>query len=122
MQAAASYQPQVAEFLISKGASVHAVDASYFTALHYAADTDNSSSILNVLLQHGASEHASYHVDSPSPLDMAAMRGRLQSVEVLIAAGADTLRSSASGCTALHFAVHCGHAALVKLFLQHGLH
>jgi ankyrin repeat protein len=44
----------------------------------------------------------------------------LENVKLLIAAGAEVTRPTLKGITALHSAAEQGHAAVVKLLLQHG--
>lgn len=55
-----------------------------------------------------------------TPLHWAAMRGRLEVVEALIAAGADVDGASISGITALSAAVAGGNVPIVKRLLTAG--
>jgi uncharacterized protein len=110
---------ELAVCLLREGASVHAVDTLYCTALHHAAVFDDRGSIIKLLLQHGADLNV-INYGGTVPLHFAVKCGSLANAEVLIAAGADVAHSDAAGNTALHIAVRDGRAADVKLLLEHG--
>jgi ankyrin repeat protein len=99
--------------------SVHAVDGHKLTALHHVAVFDDRSSIIKLLLQHGADANA-INNGGIVPLHFAAKCGSLANTGVLVAAGADVAHSDVSGSTALHIAVRNGCAAVVKLLLELG--
>jgi ankyrin repeat protein len=83
MYAVKANEDQVVKLLISKGASIHHVDADGMTALHYAArDFDNKPgaafTIFNDLLNAGASLEIADNAGR-SPLDIAMANGKFNS-------------------------------------------
>jgi uncharacterized protein len=99
MQAALSNQLALAEYLLAKGADVHAADHGGLNALHCAADNSSKAGLVRLLLAKGASVHAASD-EGVQPLHTAAAPARF------------------GGC--LLIAASEGHAQMVQLLLRHG--
>jgi len=98
-----------AQRLVAAGAAINRVG---WTPLHYAA-SGGGVDVLRWLLEQGA------QIDAPSPnrstaLMMAARYGASESVEVLLARGADTQLRNDRGLTAADFARSAGRDKLVE--------
>ena len=99
-------------YLLDAGAEIdHAMPRGGETALHHAADNDQTAAI-RLLIQHGADvNHRTKH-NGPSelnfgafsgetPLHVAAVRGDREMIETLLAGGADKTVKTANGETPL---------------------
>jgi ankyrin repeat protein len=118
MQAALSNQLALAEYLLAKGADVHAADHGGLNALHCAADNSSKAGLVRLLLAKGASVHAASD-EGVQPLHTAAGTGSVAIAELLLAAGADAAAPARfGGC--LLIAASEGHAQMVQLLLRHG--
>jgi uncharacterized protein len=106
----------VLKLLMQHGVDISATTPTGMTLLMYAAISQPRTA--EFLINNGISVHALDHNGS-SALHYAAISGQLDSLKVLIAAGADVLQSDATGSTALHAAVRYGHSVAVKLLLEH---
>jgi outer membrane protein assembly factor BamB len=86
--------------LLARGADVNAKNAYGATALSFAADKGHLA-VVKVLLDHKADVNVRDTFYKSSPLDWAIMRGHVDIVRLLVAAGAhgtdDALRSAAAG-------------------------
>jgi ankyrin repeat protein len=119
--AAASYgKLECAEWLLSRGAQVNAIDSMGFTALHAAAAEDHAERMLQLLLASGADVSACNEDGGDALCILACNRGSAQSAQLLVAAGADVTHTDNQGIGALHFAVANGKTELVQLLLQSG--
>ena len=97
--------------LLERGA---VVNRAGWTPLHYAASGGHAG-IVNLLLERGAQVDA----ESPNkttPLMMAARYGTEESVDRLLASGADTTRTNELGLRAVDFARMSGRDFLVRKF------
>ncbi|WP_185970028.1 ankyrin repeat domain-containing protein [Tepidimonas alkaliphilus] len=102
----------IVQALIGRGAQVNRPG---WTPLHYAATgkTDAALPITRLLLEH----HAYIDAESPNrstPLMMAALYGRSEVVELLLAEGADPTLRNQQGLDALDFARHSGREHVVQ--------
>jgi ankyrin repeat protein len=120
---AAIGQPRIAEFLISSGVSVHAVDGEGCIALHYAAVSGQCDS-LGVLIAAGADV---LHCDRTGGTALhAALRcSRLAAVKVLLEHGADTVVNAVqckkwSDYCQVTALMMCDDTAILKLLLTAG--
>jgi len=78
------------EALLESGASVNATTTnSHVTALHLAAQTVGGAESVKVLIEYGADLNAREGAAEQTPLMFAAASNRVESVELLLAAGAD---------------------------------
>eukprot|EP00953_Heterococcus_sp_UTEX-ZZ885_P030945 16300-Heterococcus_DN1.PRE.1 len=112
-----------AEWLIESGAVVGtAAAADGCTALHTASQQGRTS-VIALLLAHGADVHSADH-SGLTALDMAAWGGHTEAAKALIAAGADVNHTDNQGSPCLHRAVdsslNSGHTDTVQLLLESG--
>jgi len=74
---------EIAGLLISQGADIHQRGVNDYTALHYAAAT-NDVSLLRLLLSHGADANARTRIDDFStPLEEAERAGSSEAADIL---------------------------------------
>ena len=94
--------------LLQDGANVALTDNRLgCSALHFAAggSSDNSGEILRCLIENGADVNGVNKVKH-TPLMIAAIRGHINALTLLIKHGADVDLQDSDGCKALHFAVY----------------
>ena len=93
--------------LLQDGANVALTDKRLgCTALHFAAgSSDNSGEILRCLIENGADVNGVNKVKH-TPLMIAAIRGHINALTLLIKHGADVDLQDSDGYKALHFAVY----------------
>lgn len=108
----------IAEFLISSGADVNAVDDEGETPLMYAASQCSTTEIAEVLLGRGAYLNRPGH--SSSPLRTAIWHERVEFSKFLLEKGADVNEKDDKGWTALHSAAYKGSTKGVSLLLGYG--
>jgi ankyrin repeat protein len=89
----------------------------------------NHSEIVKLLLDYGADTNSRFQQSGfnakevnmgPSPLRVAAMKGHLDIVKLLLEGGAIVDACGQTGRTALHWAALKGHRDIVKLLLDYG--
>jgi ankyrin repeat protein len=107
--AAAAYQREIAEVLVTRGASVHARNRLTLQPLHLAATTnhwnpDAQAKTIAYLLSAGADPNASDRL-GVTPLHRAVRTRSAGAVTALIVGGADPRKKNRSGSTPLHLAV-----------------
>ena len=125
--AAEKCRPEVAAFLINKGAMIDAADKSQFTPLHEAA-ANGCPSVASLLLEHNANANVITENLSPfhsilSPLHLAAAHceaSHLRVAELLIQAKADPNLKDSAGETALHAAARKNCVAMARILLLGG--
>jgi hypothetical protein len=139
--AAAAYDLQISNKLISKGANVQAKNRRGAEPLHYAADgspnarhwnPDAQSAVIAALIAAGADPNCE-DKSGVAPLHRAVRTRCTAAVQALIVNGADPRMKNKSGSTPLHLAVQdtgrggSGSAAaraqqgeIIKLLLSHG--
>jgi hypothetical protein len=139
--AAAAYQRDIAEDLVSRGANLSSRNRHYAQPLHYAADgnpescrwnPDAQSAVIEYLIKAGANPDAEDKM-GVTPLHRAVRTRCAAAVRALLANGADALRKNGRGSTPLHLAVQntgrggSGSAAsreqqgkIILLLLDHG--
>jgi ankyrin repeat protein len=139
--AAAAYQHDIAEELVSRGANVSARNRRGAEPLHYAADgtpgspswnPDAQHAVVEFLIGVGANPNCE-DKDGVTPLHRAVRTRCTPAVRALLSNGADALRKNKRGSTPLHLAVQntgrggTGSAAsreeqreIIRLLLSHG--
>jgi hypothetical protein len=139
--AAAAYQREIAEDLISKSANVRARNRRGAEPLHYAADgapgscwwnPEGQHAVVELLIEAGADPNAE-DKSGVAPLHRAVRTRGTPAVRALLANGADVRRKNKSGSTPLHLAVQdtgksgAGSAAareeqaeIIRVLLRHG--
>jgi hypothetical protein len=139
--AAAAYQRDIAEELVSRGANVSARNRRGAEPLHYAADgipgsdawnPDSQYAIVEFLIRAGADPN-SEDKSGVAPLHRAVRTRCAAAVRALLTNGADALRRNKSGSTPLHLAIQntgrggTGSEAarkeqteIIRLLLDHG--
>jgi len=142
MTASQSGNAEVVQALLQAGADPDVAATRGQTALMWAANRGHSG-VVGALLEHGANHSATslvrnqyvksekeqdshpaykYWIEEGgnTPLIFAARAGDLQSVKLIVGAGADTNQLSAFGTSPLIMAVHGGNAAIVEYLLEQG--
>jgi ankyrin repeat protein len=139
--AAAAYQRDIAEELVSRGANVSARNRRGAEPLHYAADgipgsvawsPDAQYAVVEFLITAGADPNSA-NKSGVVPLHRAVRTRCTPAVRALLINGADAVRRNASGSTPLHLAVqntgrggsgstasHEEQAKIIRLLLLHG--
>jgi ankyrin repeat protein len=139
--AAAAYQRNIAEELVSRGANVSARNRRGAEPLHYAADgtpgspswnPDAQQAVVEFLIEVGADPNAEDKT-GVTPLHRAVRTRCTPAVRALLSNGADALRKNKGGSTPLHLAVQntgrggTGSPAareeqteIIRLLLSHG--
>lgn len=105
--------PESAALLLRAGAEVNdvALHAMRVTPLNSAAAARHRE-VAEMLLDHGADVEACEH--GFTPLHSAAHNGDLDLTELLLVCGADPVRRTADGRTALDLALEAGHAEVAE--------
>ncbi len=107
MWAVAQQHVDVAHLLIENDADLHARTKVWYQLENTAGNTNTSG---NFRMAHGGS----------TPLLFAARNGDVETVRVLVEAGADVNDTAASGARALVIAAHSGHGPLGIYLLEQG--
>ncbi len=109
--AARCFHPEVAEFLLARGAEIEARTNKGFTPLHYAAQ--GSCQTARLLLSRKANVKAKSE-GGETPLHLAARTGAVDMVTLLIAHGADVNARSNDGETPLFAAILTNELDYIK--------
>ncbi|KFG86493.1 hypothetical protein MANI_109817 [Metarhizium anisopliae] len=105
-------------FLLQFQPDVNARDLLDWTPLHYACNACSDSGVVQYLLDLGRAQVNAQGIDGVAPLHLAAMNGNIETVKLLIRAGAALDIQDASGTTALHWAAFKGHEAIVEYLYE----
>ena len=116
-KAAARGRKDIVQLLLSKGASVEAMDRVKGTPLHVASRNGHTSTV--ELLTKGTSIEATDKYNC-TPLHLAAYSGHTSTVQLLLLKGASTEARSSSGRTPLHYAILGGYTSTAELLLAKG--
>jgi ankyrin repeat protein len=100
--------------LLSAGVDVDAICGKGCTPLLHGVELGLAATVA-LLLNAGAAPSTT--CTGLTPLHEACRQGRLEIVDLLLRAGADTTARDAGGATALHVAISGGHTAVVRLLL-----
>ena len=112
------HQTEVAALLIASGADVNAVDGQGTTPI-YMPVVEGDKAMVKLLLEKGADPNARERNRGDTLLHAAAVAGRLDVAELLIAHGADATAKNAVGVPPLLVAVQSGHRAVAELIAKH---
>lgn len=107
---------QIARLLIRKGAAVNATTRDGQTPLHLAKD----AATIRLLLENGASVKAVDHTLKQQPLHCAAMKGDVESIQLLLNHGAERDAPRYDGHTPLDEAAFGGRTDAVALLIKLG--
>ena len=105
--------------LVARGADVNTAQGDGMTALHWAAENDDTE-IVAILITAGAVLDPATRNGAFTPLHLASRVGNASTVQVLLEAGADIDRRTSNGSTALHFAAASGRVEAIASLLGHG--
>ena len=120
MLAAKRNRPEVVEFLLKKGANLDMKNRKGKAAMHYAAQY-GSLEVLKVLFKHLSKKTLEQPgPEKMTPLIVAATKGQLQAVELLLNQGANPKKRDKLRRTALLQAVKNGYADIASLVIAHG--
>lgn len=115
--AAANGRRDCVPYMLQLQSDVNARDILDWTPLHYACNASQFSVVQRVL-EEGRSQVNAQGIDGVAPLHLAAMNGSIETVQILIQAGAALDIQDASGTTALHWAAFKGHEAIVEYLYE----
>jgi ankyrin repeat protein len=107
---------EIVWLLLLDGADLNRLEQGW-SAL-FLATTNPSSEIAELLLDAGAAVDVGLYKETP--LMRASGHGYLDTVQLLVARGADLNRADSQGHTPLHYAAEGGHHAVVKFLLDTG--
>jgi ankyrin repeat protein len=122
-EAAATGRSAVAAFLLRAGASVDAVDARGWTALHYAATAclaGENLQLVRVLTAGGADLNARTAEGGRTPLHHAAATGLVDVTRFLLEHGADAHAPDTAGVLPVESAMAMGHEDVVVVLAERG--
>ncbi|NWX52724.1 ASB3 protein, partial [Steatornis caripensis] len=107
--------------LIQQGYSIDVADNRGWVPIHEAAAHDSSECLRLLVCAAPSDDYInSKTFEGMCALHLSARHGSLESVRVLVEAGADPNEVTTEATTALFLAVENGHADIVKFLLQHG--
>jgi ankyrin len=104
--------------LLKEGSDINGANKNAQTPLHLAAD-DGNSSVVRILLEHGAIVDAIETAAGYTPLHYAAARGHAEACEILIRFGADHDALTRNQDSPLHLAIEQGRAGVVAVLLKY---
>lgn len=105
--------------LLRNGADVNAAQSDGMSALHWAAQNDDTS-VIEVLLYAGANVAATTRLGGYTPLHLAGRAGNASALDALLAGGTDPEVRTSTGVTALHFAAAAGRTDAIDVLVRHG--
>lgn len=110
----------VVHLLIRYGADPALVDAQHFNALHLAVHSSSAFLVAYLLFTLQPLAVDSQDPEGHSALAWACYQGDAISVELLLRAGADVLKTDHAGLTPLHWAVTKGNATCIRRVVEAG--
>lgn len=119
LQAVKTGDVEEVKSLLSLGSDVNARYDAAMTPLYWAAQ-EGQTTIVQLLLDHGADVNGSDLLSGWTALHMAAMYGHDSVVELLLNGGANIDATANEGETALDLASEGEHSAVVQILVQRG--
>ena len=116
--AAEKNQPEIAAFLLEKGADPAIGDRENSLPIHLAA-VSGSIPVVDLLLEKGV-DVDSRDINQMTPLLFAVSRSQLEMANHLIQQGANVKAENISGMGVMHYAAYSGNADLIKMLLERG--
>ncbi|MEI6885750.1 MAG: ankyrin repeat domain-containing protein [Bacteroidota bacterium] len=114
-----SGSPEIARFLIDKGADVNLEENNGFTALFWAVTGNNPELTLALLMKGADVNHKTK--DGQTPLLSAVDGDSLSMISLLVDKGADVKAADADGKTALHHAAVRGNLQTLTFLIDRGV-
>jgi uncharacterized protein len=102
------------------GADLSTCDNAGNCLLHYTAEKPDRLPALEYLLSCGLNANTAAH-DKHTPIHLAASKGNVAAVQLLLDHGADPALENEQGNNALYEAIRFGHASVVQMLLSTGL-
>ena len=114
-------EKDVINVLLNAGADTNIADGDGDTCLHFAAQTDCSTEVLQAILSHGVDVNAT-NKKNVTALMIACEKGKKDAINVLLNAGADPNIADADGDTCFHNAArrYCSTEVL-QAIISHGV-
>ncbi|MFC1794190.1 ankyrin repeat domain-containing protein [Planctomycetota bacterium] len=114
-------QPDILKLLLDHSANPDAKDRHGWSLLHYTIDSlCRSLDMTRMLLEKGANPNAKISADGSTPFGWAVGYDLTETVELLIAHGADVNAKDSNGHTRLQYAKRKGYTEMVELLRKHG--
>jgi len=111
---------EIVDLLIAHGADIHSANCAGNSPMHAAINSE-ALSVAELLLKHGANINDQNNMFKRTPLQGAALYGKLQSVKWLVEHGADVNLPDSQGFTAISLsASYKGNAKILQILLDHG--
>lgn len=110
--------PREVQNALDTGADVNMLDANGLAPIHYAAQRQ-AADILSLLLRAHAQVNIQSQQTKQTPLHMATQTGNLETVKMLLQAGASPYTKDSEQQTALNYAKRLGHAEIESFITQH---
>ena len=117
MEAVSTENEEIVNYLLEKGANIHATNKLGADALTMAL-SGSSEQIVAKLLSLGANPNHKWNKKNFSHLMLASRNGHLMSVKLLLKAGADINAKDTDGNIALHYACSEGFKDVVQFLLN----
>jgi ankyrin repeat protein len=110
--------PREVQNALDAGADVNMLDANGLAPIHYATQR-HTPNILSLLLKAHAQVNIQSKQTKQTPLHMATQMGNLETVKILLQAGASPYTKDSEQQTALHYARRLGHSEIESLIMQY---
>ncbi len=106
------------QHLLMEGNATNEADEQGNLPLHYAA-ANGHTTIIKLLTDHGINLDATDTLRGWTALQIAAVAGKLDVMEILLSSGANVNEKAKTGETALHIAIRLRNSTIVKILIQY---